>query len=295
MADSKEDRFVQRLNFGGDNLALSWKTFKAQFAVVKIAKKYADMGAEEQIANLLLLMGSDSVPIFNQFTFNEEVEGQKRTLDNVIAMFDRHFEPVKNVIFERVKFNSIKQGTQSIHQFITQLQSQADNCDYGDMREEMIRDRIVVGVSDDKLREYLIDVEDLDLARCIRKSKQYVSHHAQAARLACTHVGEENLDAVRPSRGTNYARSNEEGKQDKSNSERRQGAMGKEKPRCEYCNRAAHHRDRCPARNSICHRCKNRGHWARAKACRSVNKARTDEVACEEELEGLFLGTSDSE
>ena len=129
--------------------------------------------------------------------------------------------------------------------------------------------------------------------------------HAQAARLACTHVGEENLDAVRPLRGTNYARSNEEGKQDKSNNERRQGAMGKEKLRCDYCNRAAHHQNRCPARNSICHRCparnsichrcKNRGHWARAKACRSVNKARTDEVACEEELEGLFLGTSDSE
>ena len=58
MANSKEDRFVQRLNFWGDNLALSLKTFKAQFAVVKIAKKYADMGAEEQIANLLLLMGS---------------------------------------------------------------------------------------------------------------------------------------------------------------------------------------------------------------------------------------------
>ena len=102
------------------------------------------MGAVEQIANLLLLMGSDSVPIFNQFTFNEEVEGQKRTLDNVIAMFDRHFDLV---IFERVKFNSIKQETQSIHQFITQLQSQADNCDYGDTHEEMIKDSIVVVVS----------------------------------------------------------------------------------------------------------------------------------------------------
>ena len=125
-------------------MALSWKTFNAKLEVLKIVKKYVDMGAEEQIVNLLLLMGSDSVPIFNQFTFNEEVEGQKRTLDNVIAMFDRHFD---QVIFERVKFNSIKQETQSIHQFITQLQSQADNCDYGDTHEEMIKDSIVVVVS----------------------------------------------------------------------------------------------------------------------------------------------------
>lgn len=115
------------------------------------------MGDEEQIANLLLLMRSDSVPIYKQFTFTS---GQTKNLGTVISMFDKHFEPVKNVIFERVKFNSIKQGSLSIHQFITQLQSQADNCDYGTIRDEMIRDRIVVGVCDDKLREYLIDVED---------------------------------------------------------------------------------------------------------------------------------------
>ena len=77
MAKSKEDHFVQKLNCGGENLALSWKTFNAKLEVVKIAKKYVDMGAEEQIVNLLLLMGSDSVPIFNQFTFNKEVEGQR--------------------------------------------------------------------------------------------------------------------------------------------------------------------------------------------------------------------------
>ena len=59
------------------------------------------------------------MPIFDQFTFSEDVEGQRRTLDNVIAMFDRQCEPINNVIFKRVKFNPIKQGTQSIHKFIT--------------------------------------------------------------------------------------------------------------------------------------------------------------------------------
>ena len=58
-------------------MALSWKTFNTKLEAMKIAKKYVDMGAEEQIVNLLLLMGSDSVPIFNQFTFNKEVKGQR--------------------------------------------------------------------------------------------------------------------------------------------------------------------------------------------------------------------------
>ena len=166
-----------------------------QFAVVKIVKKYADMGTEEQIANLLLLMGSDRMLIFNEFTFDEEVEGQRRTLDKVIATFDRHFEPLKNFIFEIVIYDSIKRGTQSIHGFITQLQSQADNCDRGAMRKEIIRDRTVVGVRDNKLRGYLIEVKDLDLARCRQKPKQCISH--KKARLECMNVGERNLGTVR--------------------------------------------------------------------------------------------------
>ena len=91
---NKDDKFVQRLDFKDENLSTKWKTFKAQFDILKIAKKYADMEEEEQIANLLMLMGSDSVPIYGQFTFDGG-EGQTKTLVNVLAMFNRHFEPVK--------------------------------------------------------------------------------------------------------------------------------------------------------------------------------------------------------
>ena len=116
-----------------------------------------------KIANMLLLMGRDCVPIYDQFTFSTTVETQKKTLENVIKMFDDHFEPVKNIIYERVKFNNIKQeSNQSIHQFIVAVQTQAGNCDYGEpIVNELIRDRIVVGVRDSSLRDYLIDIDDL--------------------------------------------------------------------------------------------------------------------------------------
>jgi len=114
------------------------------------------MHEEVQIANLLLLMGLDSVPIFEQFIFHGTEEDRAETLNNVISMFDRYFEPVKNIIYERVKFNGMCQESKSLHQFITDLQSQADNCEYGAMRDQFVRDRIVVGVSNNKLREYLI-------------------------------------------------------------------------------------------------------------------------------------------
>jgi hypothetical protein len=287
MAESnKEDKFVQRLDFKDENLSIKWKTFKAQFNIFKIAKKYADLGEEERIANLLMLMGSDSVPIYEQFTFGSG-EGETRTLANVLAMFDRHFEPVRNVIFERVKFNGMRQGGLPMHSFITQVHTQADNCDYGNMRDQLIRDRIVVGVTDNKLREQLVDVEGLDLATCIRKAKQFVTHHAQASKL----VGgaDDNLDAVyRPSAGK--ARNDNQEAMHKPN-------VGRPKNKCQFCNRDFHHRDRCPARNAVCFNCKEKGHWARSKCCKGKTTALaanevtsySDVTQEAEGMESLFL------
>ena len=42
------------------------------------------------------------------------------------------------------------------------------------------------GVNDEKLREYLIDVDNLTLASCIQKSKQYVSHHEHVKKMEVT-------------------------------------------------------------------------------------------------------------
>ena len=155
------------------------------------------MAEEEQVANLLLLMGPDSVGIYNQFTFNKDQDDTEKTLANVIRFFDSHFEPVKKVIYEQVKFNYMRQGNLSIHQFITEVQTQADNCYCGGMREQLIRDRIVVGVRDQKLQEYLINLEDLTLLKAIQKAKQYVDHHSSNLKVEGHASASDNVDEVR--------------------------------------------------------------------------------------------------
>lgn len=62
-------------------------------------------------------MGAESVSIYELFTFHVSENGRTKMLTNVIVMFDRHVEPVKNIIFKRVKFNSLRQTeNESIHQ-----------------------------------------------------------------------------------------------------------------------------------------------------------------------------------
>ena len=64
--------FVSMISFASStNLAADLKLFKPQLNIYMVAKKFDKMGEEEKIANALLLMGSESVPIYEQFVFGE--------------------------------------------------------------------------------------------------------------------------------------------------------------------------------------------------------------------------------
>ena len=55
----------------------------------------------------------------------------------------------------------------------------AANCDYGDLREEMIRDRLVVGIRDCGLSEHLQLDADLDLNKAKKAIRQREAVHQQ--------------------------------------------------------------------------------------------------------------------
>ena len=77
------------------------------------------------------------------------------------------------MIFERAKFNHRKQEEgESVETFITALYALAEHCGYGNQHDEMIRDRIVVGILDCKLSEKLQLDPDLTLASAVTKVRQ---------------------------------------------------------------------------------------------------------------------------
>ena len=61
----------------------------------------------------------------------------------------------KNAIFERARFNKRNQlEGESAESYITTLYELAENCDYGALKSEMIRDRLVVGIRDNALSDH---------------------------------------------------------------------------------------------------------------------------------------------
>eukprot|EP00731_Ephydatia_muelleri_P037371 Em0452g6a len=74
----------------------------------------------------------------------------------VLGKFDEFFKVRKYVIFNRARFSRRNQlEGESSEQYVTVLHSLAENCNNGNLKHEMIRNRIVVGIRDSALSERL--------------------------------------------------------------------------------------------------------------------------------------------
>ena len=76
--------------------------------------------------------------------------------DTVLKKFDDFFKVQKNIIYECACFNrrNKRQGETS-EQYITVLYELAKNCEYGMMKDKMIRDQLVVRIRDNILSQKL--------------------------------------------------------------------------------------------------------------------------------------------
>ena len=84
-----------------------------------------------------------------------------------------HFVIQRNVIFERAKFNlRFQKENESVDNFITDLFTLAQHCNYGTLHDEMVRDCIVVGLKDKTLSEKLQLEADRTLEKAINQARQ---------------------------------------------------------------------------------------------------------------------------
>ena len=99
-------------------------------------------------------MNEKSKDIFASFKLSEE-GGIK--YDVAIKRFEDHCIVKKNKQYERSNFNKLRQGkNESADSFTTTVHKLAETCEYGDLREELICNRIIAGIRDQKLATELI-------------------------------------------------------------------------------------------------------------------------------------------
>ncbi|UYV79065.1 hypothetical protein LAZ67_17000981, partial [Cordylochernes scorpioides] len=139
----------ETFDFSTPNEWPKWRKRFERYLVVSGMKKKEEA---DKIDLFMYLMGDCADDIFGTFKFEKEEEATK--IDSVLKAFDSHFCVRKNIIYERAKFNSrIQEDRELVDEFITSLYKLADSCEFEGLHEQLIRDRIVVGVRDKALSE----------------------------------------------------------------------------------------------------------------------------------------------
>ena len=79
----------------------------------------------------------------------------------------------RNIIYDRAKFNSrTQQEGESVEDFIHSVQALAQHCSYGTLHDQMVRDRIVVGIRDSLLSQKLQMEADLTLEKVTKMVRE---------------------------------------------------------------------------------------------------------------------------
>ena len=152
------------MDFDVGNLSEKWKKWEQRFQIYMDATCSTDDEENEKkkVAILLNLVGEKGQDIFNTFKANRATA----TLKDVLKLFGDYCQPQKNVIFERFKFYSAKQYPgQMMENFITEVKTLAASCEFG-QEDDMVRDRLVMGIANNSLREKLMMDSKLTLKTC---------------------------------------------------------------------------------------------------------------------------------
>ena len=271
-----------------------WKAWSARFDRFRVACRMKIGGNEPEkdveLVNLLVYtMGPKAENIMLGFTLTEE---QAKDYTVVLKCFNDYYLPKRNVIYERTQFNQrVQLPQETCDSFITDLYKLVDTCEYGGMKDELLRDRIIAGMSDSKLSEklQLEDSKTLTLEKVIAKVR--TSEQVRQQNKEMRSNGSENVSAVHRHRRLTKSRHarRSQPEEEKRTPQRRSPPSHSYKPRrdnsrkCGRCGNGPHKRSECPAASSRCRKCSRKGHWD--VVCRSIGEAAEDDPLYDEQYD----------
>ena len=242
-----------------------WPRWKRRFGQFRVASGLIEESPTKQVNTLLYCLGEEAYPVLASTHATEE---EKKSYDSVLGKFDSFFKVRKNVIFERARFNRRNQlNGESAEQYIMELYTLLENCDFNEMKGEMIRDRLVVGIKDSALSERLqLDSNfTLEMAEKAIRQREAV----QEQQLQLKGVGQGILPVLEELKTGGREHS-------KGNEKRPKAAMTRyslqPKQYCKRCGKGQHRKEKCPARDASCHRCHRKRHYSSRCLSKSISE-----------------------
>ena len=160
------------LKIAGGNLADRWERFLERFRWYLAAVGEDGSEDKKKVAILLTVAGAEAQEVFRTFTYEpaKAAVGNQPAVpaetaeqfNTVVRKFTEFCVLRKKVIYERYVFHTRVQGEgETIDSFTTDLRLKSQSCEFGSQQDRLIRDRVVVGIRDSKIKERLLRDSEL--------------------------------------------------------------------------------------------------------------------------------------
>ncbi|XP_023815343.1 uncharacterized protein K02A2.6-like isoform X2 [Oryzias latipes] len=230
------------------NLPKAWKTWKEEFTLyTELA--LPDTEEKARVKLFYYLIGERGRELCGTLIGAES----RVTVSGLMVKIDEHCNPKVNETVERYRFFARNQALgENIDKYVTDLRMLASTCNFGQLRDSLIRDRIVCGTSSSSWRERLLREENLTLDKCLD-----ICRAMEISREYNKTITGQTLEEL------HVIRQKEKKSQERGIS-------------CRYCGRL-HERikSKCPAYGKNCKKCGRENHFAITCRSKTVRKENT--------------------
>ena len=227
----------------------SWPSYIERLGHYFVANDVKD--AEKKVAILLSSCGVTTYTIIRNLLAPDLPS--TKSFDQIVAAAGKHFNPKPSSIVQRFRFNSRsrKEG-ESVADFVAQLRQLSEHCQFGEALSDMLRDRIVCGINDQRIQRRLLSESDLTLAKAMESADK----DANTLKTGATGASAQPVLQLPATmgRGRTVKRNSPRSNQQSSSAS------------CYRCH-GKHLATACPFMDAQCHSCGKKGHIS--KACRS--------------------------
>lgn len=253
----------------------SLEDFESYVSRVKLYFLANDVGDNKKVAAFFSIAGPKIFGLARDLLSPRKPEDC--TFDVILETLTKHFKPKAVLIYERYKFYSRAQKTgESVNDFVAAIKALAHTCEFGATLTEMLRDRFVMGLSNEKVQQVLLAESDLTFEKAVSmaSAREAASKDVQAMSSGTVHYVPGSQGGQKKTFSSNFlsnSKSRSSGKSKPANASCSSSGANTPKTPCTGCGQLHWKRD-CPFKNATCHLCKLRGHIK--KVCFQATKSK---------------------
>jgi len=147
--------FIDKYSFKPEH----WAQWIKKFNRYRCATNLDQVEEEKQVNFLIISMGDKAENVLIAAGISQEDE---KTYNTVVDKLNKYFTPKVNLTYERTKFHQrVQRENEPIADFITDVYKLASTCEFKDLNDSLIRDRLIVGTTNKIMSEQLQMIADL--------------------------------------------------------------------------------------------------------------------------------------